>query len=261
VDLAGFAIERFMGFLLVLFRVSGIFVITPVLGGSEVPWRIRVLASVALSFAIYPMLRPTAVAMPTDWPHLVVGMAGELAVGMICGFVVNIVFVAAQMGGALLSRHMGTALAQVMNPLFESSVPVLGQFYYMFALVVFVGVNGHHILIAGLVRTFDRIPLMGAGFHAGMVTTISGLMGDMFMLMIRLAAPTFVALFLVTVALGIIARTVPQIHVLIIGFPLKVCLGLVVTSLALAGAASLLAETFVWIMGRLEVVLQFMAVK
>lgn len=257
-DPTGIAIEQFIRFLLVLFRMSGIFVMTPVLGGSQVPWRIRVFAAVALSFAVYPVVRATIVTIPGTWVELVMGIAGELAVGMICGFVVNIVFVAAQMGGTLLSRHMGTALAQVMNPQFQSSVPVFGQFYYMLALVVFVGVNGHHILIAGLVKTFDRIPLMGAGFHAGMVATVSGLMGDMFVLMIRLAAPTFAALFLVTVVLGIIARTVPQIHVLIIGFPLKVCLGLIVTSLALTGAASLLGETFIWIMRRLDVLVQFM---
>ena len=257
-DLTTWGIEQFMRFLLVLFRISGIFVITPVLGGSQVPWRVRVFLAIALSFAIYPMVAGSTVAMPTDWPHLLVGIAGELAVGLICGFVVNLVFVAAQMGGTLLSRHMGTALARVINPLYESPVPVFGQFYYLFAVVVFVAVNGHHVLIAGLVKTFDRIPLMGAEFHAGMVVKMSELMGDMFILMVKLAAPTFVALFLVTVALGIIARTVPQIHVLIIGFPLKVLLGLVVTSLALAGAASLLRDSFAWAMHQLDIVLHFM---
>jgi len=233
-------------------------VITPMLGGSQVPWRVRVFAAIGLSFAIYPIVSRAGVNLPSDWPHLVLGLAGELAVGLICGFVVNIVFAAAQMGGAFLSRHMGTALAQVINPLFEAPVPVFGQFYYMFALMVFVAINGHHILLAGLVKTFERVPLMGVRFHGGMVTLVSGLMGDMFVLMIKLAAPTFAALFLVTVALGIIARTVPQIHVLLIGFPLKVCVGLIVTALALGGAALLLADSFGWIMGELQTIQRFM---
>jgi flagellar biosynthetic protein FliR len=203
-------------------------------------------------------VKTAGVVLPRSAAHLVFGLAGELAVGIICGFVVNIVFVAAQMAGELLSRQIGTSLAQVINPLFESQFPIFGEFYYMFALVVFVAVNGHHVLLAGLVNTFERVPLMGAAFHAGMVEKAAGLMGDMFILMIRLAAPAFAALFLVTIALAIIARTVPQIHVLLIGFPLQVCLGLIVMSLALAGTAVVLGGSFSWAMREMDRILRFM---
>ena len=251
-------VQQFLRFVLVLFRLSGIFVITPFLGGTQVPRKVRVLLAVALSLAVYPLVSTAGVRVPTAWAPLAVGLATELAVGLICGFVVNIVFVAAQMGGAFLSRHMGTALARVLNPLHQVPVPVFGQFFFMFALIVFVSINGHHVLVEGLVKTFDRVPLMGAEFDAGMVPMVSGLITDMFILMVKLAAPTFVALFLVTIALGIIARTVPQINVLIMGFPLKVSLGLVITSLALAGAAALLSDSFGWIMQQLEHVTRFM---
>jgi flagellar biosynthetic protein FliR len=102
---------------------------------------------------------------------------------------------------------------------------------------------------------------MGVHFQAGMVEMITRLMGDMFVLMIKLAAPTFIALFLVTVALGIIARTVPQINVLLIGFPLKVSLGLIVTALALAGIAALLVDSFGWILRQVELMTQMMVAR
>lgn len=256
--MTGLLTAQFIRFVLVLFRISGIFVITPMLGGSRVPWRLRVLLAVAVSAAIFPLVKTASVVLPSNAAQLVLGIAGELAVGVVCGFVVNIVFVAAQMGGALISRQMGTALAQVINPMFEAQVPLFGQFYYMFALVVFMAVNGHHMLLSGLLSTFERVPLMGAQFHVGMVAKMTVLMGDMFVLMIKLAAPTFAALFLVTVVLGIIARTVPQIHVLIIGFPLKACVGFVVTAVALAGTAALLGRSFTWILQELEQVVRFM---
>jgi len=250
--------QHFLRFVLVLFRLSGIFVITPFLGGTQVPRRVRVLLAVVASLAVYPVVSTAGVRVPTAWAPLAVGLASELAVGLICGFVVSIVFAAAEMGGAFLSRHMGTALAQVINPLYEAPTPIFGQFFFMFAVVVFVAVNGHHVLLEGLVGTFSRVPLMGAHFQVGMVPLVSGLVTDMFILMVKLAAPTFVALFLVTIALGIIARTVPQINVLIIGFPLKVSLGLVVTSLALAGVAAVMTDSFGWILVQLNRVVQFM---
>jgi flagellar biosynthetic protein FliR len=251
-------IQKFLVFVLVLFRLGGVFVIIPFPGGSQVPRRVRVLLAVTLSLAVFPVVSTSGVRVPTAWVPLTMGIASELVLGLICGFVVNLVFVAAQMGGTLLSRHMGTALARVINPLFETPTPVFGQFFFMFAVVVFVAVNGHHVLLRGLIGTFDRVPLMGARFSPAMVPTVAGLMGDMFILMIQLAAPTFVALFMVTVALGIIARTVPQINVLIVGFPLKMCLGLVVTALALAGAALLLEGAFEWIMRQVDAMLRFM---
>jgi len=257
-DFERLATEQFVTFVLVLCRISGIFLVTPLLGGSQMPWRLRVFLSVALSVAVYPLVTLPGVSVPTQGARLVLGLTGELCVGLVCGFVVNVVFVAAQMGGALLSRYMGTALAEVLNPLFEPQLPILGQFYYMFALVVFFAVNGHHILLAGLVKTFDRVPLMGVEFRPGMVASLTGLLGDMFVLMIKIAAPTFVVLFLVTAALGVVSRIVPQTSVVILGFPLTVCLGLVVASLTLAAAAALLGDSFAWVMNQMDLMLRFM---
>ena len=236
-DLSDAAVQQFLKFVLVLFRLSGIFVITPVFGGPHVPRRIRALLAVGLSFAVFPLVSAaTTAALPTDLSRVVVGLAGELGIGLACGFMVSLVFVAAQMAGEFVSRQMGTTLAEVINPLFESPMPILGEFYFLFALVVFVGINGHHTLVEGLVRTFDRIPLMGVHVHAGLVPMAAGLLQDMFVLMIKLAAPAFTALFLVTIALALVARTVPQMNIMFVGFPIQVLVGLLVTALALGGA-------------------------
>ena len=143
-------------------------------------------------------------------------------------------------------RTMGTALARVINPLFNSQIPIIGQFFYTFTLVVFVILNGHHRVILGLMSTFDRIPIMGASYRnvGGMIELMAGLMGDMFIMMVRIAAPAFLALFIVTVVLGVIARTVPQINVLIIGFPVKIAVGLAVMVMSLKALTMILAEGF-----------------
>ncbi len=259
-DLSDAAVQQFLKFMLVLFRLSGVFVITPVFGGMAVPWRIRGLLAVGLSFAVFPLVSAaTAAPLPTELSRIVLGLAGELGIGLMCGFIVSLVFVAAQMAGEFVSRQMGTTLAEVINPLYESPAPIFGEFYFLFALVVFVGINGHHALIAGLVQTFDRVPLMGVHPHAGLVPLAAGLMQDMFVLMIKLAAPAFTALFLVTIALGIVARTVPQMNIMFVGFPIQVLVGLLVTALALGGAATLIERNFDVILRRVDVAVRLVA--
>ncbi len=258
-DLTDAAVQEFLKFVLVLVRMGGIFMIAPVLGGPQVPWRIRTLLAVALSFAVYPLVATVPVVVPTNLSGVVLGLAGEMAVGLVCGFLVSLVFIAAQMAGELISRQMGTSLAEVINPLFESPAPIFGDFYMLFALVVFVAVNGHYVLVSGLVHTFDRVPLMGFHPHAGLVTLVSGLTQDMFVLTIKLAAPAFTALFLVTIALGIIARTVPQMNVMLVGFPLQVLLGLLITALALGGSATLIERHFDVVMRQVDAAVRLMA--
>ncbi len=103
------------------------------------------------------------------------------------------------------------------------------------------------------------MPLMGAHLHAGLVPLAAGLMQDMFVLMIKLAAPAFTALFLVTIALGIVARTVPQMNIMFVGFPIQVLVGLLVTALALGGAATLIERNFDVILRRVDVAVRLVA--
>ena len=257
-DVVSLLVGQFIRFVLVLFRIGGIVMVTPVIGGPQLARRIKVLLAVMISVAVFPVIPARLQMMPANMAHLAVGIAGEVAMGLVCGFAVNIVFAAAQLGGTIIARQMGTALARVFNPMMEAQMPVMGQFYHMLALVVFVSMNGHHILLAGIIRTFERVPLLGVRFHPGMVPRVAGLMGDMFVLVVRLSAPVLVTLFLVTIVLGIIARTVPQMNVLLIGFPLKITLGLLLTAFGLAGAAGLLADSFRWIFREVDVLIRFM---
>jgi flagellar biosynthetic protein FliR len=189
----------------------------------------------------------------------VLGLAGELCVGLVCGFVASLAFYAAQMAGEFISRQMGTSFGEIMNPLYESQTPIFGEFFFLFTIVVFVAVNGHHVLVAGIVRTFERVPLLGFHAHAALVPLVSGLMQDMFVLMIRLAAPAFTALFLVTIALGIIARAVPQMNVLFVGFPLQVMLGLLVIALALGSVAMLIDRNLGVVSRQLDAAVRLMS--
>jgi len=258
-DLDGAASEQLVRFMLVLFRIGGVLLVTPLLGGPHLAVRVRVLIAVAMAAAVYPLVAGAGLAATAEGWRLALGLGGELCTGLVCGFVVNLVFVAARMAGTLLSSYMGTGLAEMLNPTVETGMPILGQFYTLFAVVVFFAVNGHHVLVSGLVRSFERVPLMGATFRPGMAGTLAGLMGDMFVLMIRLAGPTLVVLVLVMLALGAVSRIVPRTDVVILGFPLTVCAGIVVMSLALGATALFLGDSCAWAVNQMDAMLRFMA--
>ena len=258
-DVTDVAVQNFLKFALVLARLTGIFAIVPVFGAAAVPRRVRALLAAALAFAVYPLVAETPVTVPAELSRIVLGLAGELCVGLVCGFVASLGFYAAQMAGEFISRQMGTSFGEIMNPLYESQTPIFGEFFFLFAIVVFVAVNGHHVLVAGIVRTFERVPLMGFHPHAGLVPLVSGLMQDMFVLMIRLAAPAFTALFLVTIVLGIIARVVPQMNVLFVGFPLQVMLGLLVIALALGSVAMVIDRNLGVVSRQLDAAVRLMS--
>ena len=191
-----------------------------------------------------PLVRPATGAVPTEWVGLTTAALGEMMIGVTLGLGAAIVFVGIEMGGTLISRHMGTALANVFNPLFESSAPAVGQFYSFVALMVFLGMNGHHGLLRILIGTFRDVPLMEGGLNAGAMLGVLRMMGDAFVVGFKVAAPVMVSLLLVTVALGFIARTVPQVEVLIAGFPLNVGVGLVVAVVTLGAMAGFFQRTF-----------------
>ena len=231
-------------FFLVLCRVGSLVMVAPMFSSVSIPGQLKAGFAGVVSLVIVPMVRPAGVVVPVEVVGLTAAALGEILIGLTLGFGAAIVFAGIEMGGTLISRHMGTALANVFNPLFSSSSPALGQFYSFLALIVFLGMNGHHGLLRILVGTFDDVPLMQAGLQGPAMTRVVLMLGDAYVIAFKVAAPVMVSLLLVTVALGFIARTVPQMEVLIAGFPLNVGLGLVVAAVTLGAMAVFFQRTF-----------------
>jgi len=244
-------LNNFLVFVLVLTRIASATMVAPMFSSVSIPPRLKVAFATFVSMAVFPLVRHVAVAVPTDLLGMTIGVLGEMLVGLTLGFGAAVLFAGVEIGGVIISRNMGTALANVFNPMFESSVPLMGQFYSFFALVVFMGTNGHHRLLEILIGTFRQVPLLGFRLTPNVAMHMVTMLGESFVLAFKLAAPVLVSLLLVTVSLGIVARTVPQMNVLIVGFPLKVCLGLVVSVVTLGAMALLLQGTFQWMLASL----------
>ena len=236
-----------------LFRVTGIFLSAPLFGGSVVPTRVKVFVAMAISLCIYPILvgmgRADVVGAAgasilgvlngelSLWvlPGVVMG---ELVIGLAIGFAATLPLVGMQLGGRIIDQQLGLGIAGLLTgDSSEGEGGVIGEFYYLLALAIFLLLGGHRLVLATLLNSFTNVPLGGFLPGDGAVSLLVGLLESAFALSLQVAAPLLCLVFLETVAMGFVARTVPQLNILSIGFPLRIMVGtgLLVASLAVQG--------------------------
>jgi len=154
----------------------------------------------------------------------------EVLVGLSIGMGATLIISGIQMAGQIADTQMGLGMANVIDPMTNTQVSVMGQFYNMVAILVFLGVDGHHMLIRALVDSFSVIPLGHANFTPALADKMMNLFAQMFFIAFRVGAPVIGALFITNMALGVVARTVPQMNVFIVGMPLSLGVGLLITA-------------------------------
>jgi len=211
-------------FLLVLFRLTGIFIFGPVFGSSVIPMRAKVLLALVLAFCIYPVI-PPQVPVQLSLMTLAVAVGTELLIGLVIGYGASLPLVAMQIGGLMMGHQLGLGLAQVFNPEFNEQTEIMSQLLFFLALVAFLLLGGHHAMLVALVHSFESVPLGGYRVDGSVLDLVVGLLTATFELGIRVAAPLLCLVFLETIAMGFVARTVPQLNILSLGFPLRILLG------------------------------------
>ena len=176
--------------------------------------------------------------------YMLQAAAGESAVGLFIGFSVSLIFVGVQIAGMQVGQQMGTGIANVFNPMVQAQISLVSQFYFLFALLIYLGIGGHHMLFRALVTSFKTLPSGWPILSDASLSMVINLFGRLFMVAFAVSAPVVMVLFMTTVVLGFIARTVPQMNVLIIGFPVRVGVALVAMILSLPTVGAFLARTF-----------------
>ncbi|NLW44636.1 MAG: flagellar type III secretion system protein FliR [Syntrophomonadaceae bacterium] len=221
------------GFLLVIGRISGLFIGSPVFSARQIPIQVKILLTIMLSGMIaYVTPLTSAVPITDSWTFLM-ALAVEVFVGYTIGFVAYVLFAGIQLAGQLMDMQMGFGLVNVIDPQSGMQVPLIGNFNYLLATIIFLSINGHHYLLQALCNSYQIIPVLGASFNGQVVEFLMELGANMFVIGLKLAVPVVAALFMADLALGFIARTVPQMNVFVVGLPLKIGAGLVMVLLTL----------------------------
>ncbi|MBC8016285.1 MAG: flagellar type III secretion system protein FliR [Sporomusaceae bacterium] len=220
-------------FLLIFVRISGIFIMAPIFGSRNITGPVKASLALLITYILFPILFNPAAVIPDHFlPYLFI-VAGELLVGLILGFVSSLIFTAIQMAGQLLDMQIGFGIVNIIDPMSGQQAPLIGNFKYILALLTFLITNGHHVLLSALFASFKLIPVTGVEVNIAITAFIIDIIGGMFILALKISLPVIASLLLTDMALGILARTMPQMNIFVVGVPGKIIIGIFVLSIAL----------------------------
>jgi len=241
-DLINFGAEKIQLFILLSMRTGGILMTAPIFSHKSIPRRISVAMTLGLTAVLLPLLSGSTLPQAESLVSLLILCLKEVFVGVTIGLVFSMIFLGVHLAGSVVGYQIGFAMVNVVDPNSPNPVSILGEFWFLLATLIFLIINGHHIIIGGLVDSFRIIPL-------GMVT-LSGDIGEwflkysslVFVLAIKFAAPVIITIFLTEVAMGVLARTMPQMNIFIVGFPLKIFVGLFLVGASLPAFSYILRK-------------------
>ena len=216
----------------------------PIFTSKSIPVLFNFGLALAASIILYPLLDLKSFPVVTHLGSLAIGAIGEILIGITIGMTVNLIFVGLQIAGQISGYQMGLAIAQVMDPAEGQQVPLLAQFYQLFAFLMFLTLNAHHWFLMALAESFQLVPPFGFKISGSLIEQLLQVAGNMFVIAIKVGAPVIAALLLTSIAFGLIARTVPQMNVLFVAMPLKIIIGLLFIGFSLPYLSSFLKTVF-----------------
>lgn len=217
-------ITNFQAFLLVLVRINAMIMIAPFFSSGVIPFRMKAMLSFFIALVVFPVISAGAVKIPSSMGLYYLLVLQEAMIGIFIGFLVSIVFAAFQVSGQYYAAQIGFGINEVFDPLSQVSVPVIGQLKNFIGILVFLMINGHHFLIEAVCRSFELAPLFGVGRGAtgGYLKFISYSFSGMFIVALKIALPIVAVSFLITVAMGVLAKAAPQMNIMMLGFPFQI---------------------------------------
>ena len=223
-NLLSYDASQLLAFILVLVRVSGIISTAPVFGSSNIPPQIKVVLSLMLALILYPFI-PLITVYPDRPDHYIMLIASELLIGLVLGIIARFLFGAVEFAGTVIGFQMGLGMAMVFDPQSQEQISLVGRFENATATLIFLAMDGHLIVLLALVRSYSVLPPGGASISKPLVENLTELSASVFVIGLQIGAPLIVALFLANAVVGLLARSVPQIQVFVVGFPLTLMLG------------------------------------
>jgi flagellar biosynthetic protein FliR len=214
-------------YVLTAFRVAGLMLLMPLFGSSRIPKRVKVMFALVVAMGMVAGVQKP-VAMPGSLWELSAAIAGELTFGLAMGIAMSLVFIAAQWAGELVGQQIGFNISEVLDPQYGQAGSLMGDLFFMFTLAIFLIVGGHHAMLQGVHESLQVAPLLSLGMGEGLLDSLLQLLSGASVLAFRLAAPMFVTMLVVDVAIGCISKTMPQFNVMTAGLSLRAIVGVIV---------------------------------
>ncbi len=233
---------------LLMCRVLPVIIFSPFLGGEVVPTEVKIGLGVMLALVLFPLVSERITLIPISPLPFIAVLMKELFIGICIAFIVNLVFMAAQVAGNLIDTLGGTAMAQLHVPQIQQQASIFSSLKLQFAVVLFLTLNGHHLVIGALADSLLSIPLdRFPAFTGGMwpfFETVIRVSADLFMVGVALAAPVLLATFLTDLSLGMINKVAPQIQVFFISMSIKPLVAVLMVLIAIHLISTRIVDEF-----------------
>lgn len=220
-------------FLLLIIRASGLFMAAPIFSHRAIPVQMKVGLVMMLAVVTMPALSGLSVEPVSSLIELGAMVLRELMVGLLIGFAFRLLFQAAELAGSMAGYQVGLAISSAFDPNAGEQVGAFGRFWILVATLIFLAINGHHLVIRAFNDSYHVISpgqMQVAGTTADLMIRYSAYV---FVLAVKIAAPVLVTLILMDVALGTVAKVMPTMNIFIVGFPLKIGMGILVVAMSL----------------------------
>jgi flagellar biosynthetic protein FliR len=214
-------------FALLLVRPGMVVMLAPGIGGRAMPAMVKIGLTVLVALALLPSIQVPATL---DAAGLTMVVLHEVAVGLALAFVLQALVAGAEFAGHLSSYQIGFSYGATIDPSSGVRSTMFVSLYGMLATLAFLGVNGHHALLRALAQSYAGLPIGAGGVDGSLVVSVRDILAMIFVVGVRLAAPVLIVLLIVEIAIGLISRAAPSLTFIVIGYPIRILIGLIVVA-------------------------------
>lgn len=231
-----------LNFFLLFIRFSALFVFLPIFSHMSIPANVKAFMAFLLTIMFYSDISP--VAVPSNYMSLAVMIVSELFLGLLAGLILQIVLAMVAYAGEQISFIMGFTMASVMDPQTKTQSPLMSTFLSLLALMMLLALNAHHWMILFMHKTLIHIRLGGFSPDSSVLNYLLKEMGNLFVVGLTISFPILALSLLVDIIFGMLMKTMPQFNLLVIGFPIKIGVALVVLMAVLGSMLLVFSQEF-----------------
>lgn len=219
-------VSDFIILFLIFLRISSAIFTAPIFGHESFPTMAKLFVSLIISYIVFVTLIHNSFPVEPNFWFLAVNGAKEVITGLLIGLTLQFVFYGVSFAGSLIGFDMGLYMADIFHASDGTQNNILGEFLYLTAIMVFLLINGHHYIVRALVESFAIVPIGKFVMNGAVFATLVKMSGGVFIIAVKIASPILVSFFLINIAEGIMARSIPQMQVFFVTQPLKLGLGI-----------------------------------
>lgn len=237
-------VAYFTALIFVFIRLLTFFITVPIFFPKGTPNALKVILVLGMSYILLPGVYTSNVPAINSMGLFIIAAINEVITGLTLGFLTNLCFNFIRFAGSLMDLQIGFGMITMYDPTSTSNTTLLEHLLYWISLIIFLIIDGHHMLIKQLIDSFNYVHIGSFALYQDSIMQIVKAFSGFFSIGLKIAIPIVLIILITDLTLGLVARTVPQLNVMILGLPIKIVVGLAIFSLALPLIINLIVNSF-----------------